>query len=649
MTSTNTTIAKLAALIAGFGIVAMSFAIAPVHAQTTTTTTTSTNASLQAQIAALQAQIAALIAAQGGAISVTFTRDLTIGSRGTDVTALQSWLIGKGFSIPAGPTGYFGVQTRAAVAAFQAANGITPTAGYFGPITRARVAALMGSSNTTTTTTTTGTGALQGTGGRLDSVSTLGDIQSSLNENTGDMKVAGISARAVGSDLAVDRVDVQFDLTGSSGSTNLNRYVQSVSIYQNGTKLATMNPADGSYQNKVWTLRFNNLNGVIRNGQTSNLYVEVTPVSSINSNEMNQNVKVTIPANGIRVSDSAGVSDTYPANSITQTFSVAPATTGKLIISQASDNPFATVVKGDVNNTTTNVTLEAFNLRANNQNLTVRSIPVGISVTGTSNVGDVVQSVSLMQGSNTISTKTVTGTGTSAQVVFDNVNQNLTSNNTQEYTVVATIRKMGSGTSGTAFDSNDTITASTSPSGSWDVSDSNGNTVAPTGSSIGGTVTFQTVGLTIAKVSATANKSLGTTVGSGDNTQYAITFTATAGDQDIYIDRSIQNTLTPSAAGAGTAWATTTSSTAGVTNAGTANLTAADTNSGDTATSYKVPAGSTRTFTLNVTLTATGTGFTGVQLTGINWDTVSNTNSSTNYYTAGLDQFKTADVSMTTH
>lgn len=67
-------------------------------------------------------------------------RDLTIGSTGADVTALQTWLLAKGFSIPAGATGYFGAQTRAALAAFQKASAITPAVGYFGPITRAHIA-----------------------------------------------------------------------------------------------------------------------------------------------------------------------------------------------------------------------------------------------------------------------------------------------------------------------------------------------------------------------------------------------------------------------------------------------------------------------------------------------------------------------------
>ncbi|MFA6227307.1 MAG: peptidoglycan-binding domain-containing protein [Candidatus Paceibacterota bacterium] len=77
--------------------------------------------------------------------SYTFAKDLTVGSRGADVTALQNLL---GVS-PA--TGYFGSLTKAAVIQYQLSKGITPPAGYVGPKTRA----VLNASVTTTTTTTT--------------------------------------------------------------------------------------------------------------------------------------------------------------------------------------------------------------------------------------------------------------------------------------------------------------------------------------------------------------------------------------------------------------------------------------------------------------------------------------------------------------
>ncbi|MDO8557056.1 MAG: peptidoglycan-binding domain-containing protein, partial [Candidatus Jorgensenbacteria bacterium] len=126
-----------------------------------------TTADLQAQIAALLAQIQTLqsqLGAAGGTTvvsSTTFTRNLTVGSKGDDVKALQQWLNASGYAVATGgaagssgnETTYFGPATRAALAKYQAANGITPPAGYFGSITRAKVASAGG---TTTGGTTTG-------------------------------------------------------------------------------------------------------------------------------------------------------------------------------------------------------------------------------------------------------------------------------------------------------------------------------------------------------------------------------------------------------------------------------------------------------------------------------------------------------------
>jgi len=66
---------------------------------------------------------------------IILTRTLTLGSRGTDVTTLQNYLIAKGY-LPAGNnTGYFGKLTEAGVKAFQKSKGLEPV-GWTGPKTR---------------------------------------------------------------------------------------------------------------------------------------------------------------------------------------------------------------------------------------------------------------------------------------------------------------------------------------------------------------------------------------------------------------------------------------------------------------------------------------------------------------------------------
>src|SRR3989338_2973787 len=86
--------------------------------------------------------IVALTVALVGATSANaaFNTNLTVGSTGPDVSALQTWLISKGFSIPAISTGvatpgYFGQQTKAAVIAYQASVKL-PNTGFVGPLTR---------------------------------------------------------------------------------------------------------------------------------------------------------------------------------------------------------------------------------------------------------------------------------------------------------------------------------------------------------------------------------------------------------------------------------------------------------------------------------------------------------------------------------
>lgn len=72
--------------------------------------------------------------------SCTFTRDLTLGSTGTDVGNLQNFLISKEFQLgEKGDIAYFGVSTQTALAQYQTSVGISPANGYFGPMTRAKV------------------------------------------------------------------------------------------------------------------------------------------------------------------------------------------------------------------------------------------------------------------------------------------------------------------------------------------------------------------------------------------------------------------------------------------------------------------------------------------------------------------------------
>ncbi len=84
-----------------------------------------------------------------------FTRNLEVGSLGTDVRELQQFLNTHGYPVAVtGPgsvnseTNKFGAGTRTALIKFQVANSITPATGYFGQATRAFVTSMSGVTQT---------------------------------------------------------------------------------------------------------------------------------------------------------------------------------------------------------------------------------------------------------------------------------------------------------------------------------------------------------------------------------------------------------------------------------------------------------------------------------------------------------------------
>src|SRR3989344_9145128 len=162
---------NVAAVLIGLGLVlALSFSFA-------TTAKADALSDLQAQVNALLAQIAALQGASTGTTSgsscFTFTTNATVGSTGGEVMEIQKFLNSHGAQVassgagsPGNESSYFGGLTRAAVAKFQAANGISPTAGYWGPLTRAKANSLCVAGGTTGGGTTGG-GTVTPTGPRI--------------------------------------------------------------------------------------------------------------------------------------------------------------------------------------------------------------------------------------------------------------------------------------------------------------------------------------------------------------------------------------------------------------------------------------------------------------------------------------------------
>src|SRR3989344_1562821 len=127
-------------------------------------------AEIQAQIQSLLGQIAALGQSAGqtqstvvGPVSqqricMMMYRNLSFGSRGDDVVALQEFLRAEGY-FSANATGYFGPMTAQAVAKWQASQGVSAV-GSFGPMSRERVKVWCGTADRFSATPQRGTAPL---------------------------------------------------------------------------------------------------------------------------------------------------------------------------------------------------------------------------------------------------------------------------------------------------------------------------------------------------------------------------------------------------------------------------------------------------------------------------------------------------------
>ena len=318
--------AKVAAVATGLAMATSMLSLAPMaHAAALTDAQVSSILSLLTSFGADASTIANVQASLTGGTptstgsgstssSYTFTRDLTVGSTGADVTALQNALIAKGHGIAAGATGYFGAQTVAAVKAWQVAAGITPAAGYFGPKSRAA----FGGGVSTGGTTTGGVSAGTGTGLKVslasDSPNNVALVQGQAigalakftfaNPTSSDIKVTNVGFKRIGVSNDSTLVNVYLyngakRVTDSAGLSN------SAFNFNDPTGVFTV-PAGQTYSVSVLA----DIAGSTSGQQVGVQLVSVTSTGTLDSS-------VSFPVNGYTQSVSAATLATVDFNTTT--------------------------------------------------------------------------------------------------------------------------------------------------------------------------------------------------------------------------------------------------------------------------------------------------------------------------------------------
>jgi hypothetical protein len=426
------TISKIAAiaLVAAFVVGA---SVSPVKAATV--------AELQAMIASLSAQIAALSGTTTTTpASVTFTSNLTVGSKGAEVTALQNFLIGKGYNTLA--TGYFGPMTKAALAAYQTAKGITPAAGYFGPLTRTSVNGEATPVVTPGTTPTTGTGiTTPGVEGTVSLTSSSAGTASSIYEGDTQAKIMGLKLEAKTSDISVQRI--KLDL--GSASSIYNKVLSKIYVMDGSTVLASadLNSSTVVKEGGVYYITLTGFNALVKKDTSKVLTIAVDVRPSVDSTERSTSRTIQTVAQSVRGVDGAGL-DQYTVNTagtVTKTFTIAQTLTNSaaLKFSLSSASPKATTVvasAGSDKNESDKVAGLIFNVKAEKDNVLINDLTV--SATGTAVSGSEIPTVYLYDGSTELSNASVNTT--TGLATFSNLDLSVSKDSTKSLTVKYDVR-----------------------------------------------------------------------------------------------------------------------------------------------------------------------------------------------------------------
>ncbi len=575
------------------------------------------------KVAAAKAAAGCTAAATG---SYTFTRSLTIGSTGADVTALQT-LLGV---TPA--TGYFGNITKAAVIAYQTANGITPAAGYVGPITLAKLNA------GAAVVVPPATGALCPNGMLLANncqaaaaaptalTGNAGDITvSSLSTYSGEevmagdesVKVLGLEVEADdGSDVEITSMKVELKQTYAGSSKRVTDYVDSVDIYMGSTKVGSADAADFSENTKIYTKSISLTDAVVKAGAKAKFYVALTAVSSLDSGDIDLEV-FSVDVLSSRFVDGDGVTSTNTDLVTARLADFVDLSTSGSIEAKISKNTASPLTDkvievNDVSNTN-DVLLLAVNLKATGSDLTVDELDFDITPTG-ANANVIVNEYRLLVDGTEVASLSPTSIadGATGHITFTGMADEfvVTAGDTAVVKLVADIND----TEGTVFVDGDSILASLTSTNfalaSSSVQDVNGDDVLDAdraGSVTGKTMSFYATGMIVtAKATVAADAVVFDTDANAANTargDFKIRFSVEAMGMDVYLDKGIaeSSSTNSTAAGDNRVLVIKTGTGATVTNVALGSLQAVDASDVTSGTyTYMVAEGDTVDFVLSV-------------------------------------------------
>lgn len=382
---------------------------------------------ISAAIFALALTVSVSASAQG----FMFNKNLSVGMRNADVTALQNYLADAGFFNLA-PTGYFGSITKSAVVAFQLANNL-PGTGFVGVLTRgvlnsSPVAATPTPGATcpagfTCTPSTPTAPTLVGSEGFAE-VRVSPVVTNNPNVQTNiDVPVYAIEFKAKQSDIMVERINLLTKVELASSQENPATLINKVTIKDGSTVIASV-PVNSSSFSKDTSVTPNQYYL-----QIAGLGLKVdkdalrTLTVTFDTNSIDSDRTVTVGVygtSGIRTVDGRGISS-YNALSDTRVHTFKKPGTSTATIKADGTTIYSTNYRVNATgNGAEKVLTSTFAVKSETGRSKITSVKVSIATSSTYTATPTLPSnLYLYDGSTLVDARSVSSTGYPRTVTFD--------------------------------------------------------------------------------------------------------------------------------------------------------------------------------------------------------------------------------------
>lgn len=525
--------------------------------------------------------------------------------------------------------GKFGPLTTGVFKAFQASKGIAQD-GIIGPVTAAQLAACSGDSSTPSTGSTT----LNGGAGSITVDDTAKSVEDTLKEGEEDVAVLGLDIEAEGSDVAITNVKVTLQNQDNASSERIEKYLDEVSVWFKGKKVGSVDADEFSRntvsgQNDEYTKTISVSGVVIGEDDSEFLYVGVSAISNIDSDDLGADWKVT--ASDFRYKDATGAILTDSSSEFEVfTFEDEDAD-DDLSVKSSSNDPDSATLQVEEDESSDEYMVFAFKLDVDedSSDISILELPIEIKIDNAgstvTDADEIIDEVVLKVGSKEYSSDEEDtdvifgGSGTATYTFeFDNDEFVIDGGDDQEVEVVVTFAKQEN-----VYATGTTIEASVDGSA---VDAEGADDLNASGSSTGDVHTLEVdapVAKLVSRTLKLSNSIDGVATDEEDVYVAEFVFEVEAGDEDVYISDDATD-FTQAVTGGATVLSR--------------SIDADDSNI-DEDNSYRVDSGSKERFTYSVFLK--GNSATGrVQLTAIPYG-FSDATADDESITSGLSTFQT--------